>query len=129
MQRNELNAERVEFGQRVHQLTDASGEPVVTVNRDHVEEAPSTIGEKLVQLRPPLLRTADANVGKHGSDVPAASFAQLSKFANLRRNAIEIEHRREFASSSHFANRSLCVVIQFSRSRRSKYQAFPTLMT
>ena len=51
MERDELNPEGVELRQRIDELTQTAREPVVSVDHDGIDAAPSAIGEELIQAR------------------------------------------------------------------------------
>src|SRR5262245_13040742 len=83
MQRNELNAERFEFAQRVHQLRETSGKPVISRDDNGIESSFPASGEQLVELRPTLFGTADADIRKFRSDVPPSPSTIFTSLSEL----------------------------------------------
>jgi hypothetical protein len=75
VERHKLNSERVELAERIYELSETSGKPVVTIDDNDVESSLPTRRRELIELWSPFLRAAHADVGELGANLPPAAIA------------------------------------------------------
>ena len=75
--------QRLELGQRIHQVLQGSGESVELPDEQDIELPALSSGHHLVESRATILRSAYAAVHILTDDLPTAAFDKFAQFAQL----------------------------------------------
>jgi hypothetical protein len=90
MQADEVDTETAKFLQRIHELAQASGESVVSVNHHSVDLALSAVSPEAIEVWPALKLTTHT-IYILTSDTPAAPANVLSQLAELHLWILAVE--------------------------------------
>jgi hypothetical protein len=83
VQADEVDAQRTEFLQRIHQLPNASGKSVVSIDKNCVYFALAAICPEPIQFVSALTETTDALVDVLADDVPTTTARMFPEFLDF----------------------------------------------